>query len=166
VVNPHRHDEPMKNHTLMIVRAPYWDDEAKEERPARLVAKVRSVPFPARREAAGGDDPQTCRLVRQLHCRADRERPRRRCRPADPGGVPHLFPQEYETFGPRPAQTFEFGWESDDYTRSLWIGALSDAVREDTVIVEDVPTVMQLFQLHAKDAKRMRDAEALGVALH
>jgi phage terminase large subunit len=165
VVNPHRHDEPMKNHSLMIVRAPYWDDDAKEERPARLVAKVRTLPFrlDARPLAAMiaklAGWYGNCMVVPIVNDRGDViDRLMQE-------GCQLYSREEYETLGHGRQRTFEFGWESDDFTRSLWIGALSDAIREDSVIVEDVPTVMQLFQLHAKDAKRMRDAEGLGVAL-
>lgn len=165
VVNPHRHDEPMSNHVLMVIRAPYWDDDAKEERPARLAAKVHTLPFRL-------DAKPLAVMIQKLSSWYGKsvvvpivnDRGDLIERLIDEGV--HIYSrEEFETLGHGRRQTFEFGWESDDYTRSLWIGALSDAIREDSVIVEDVPTVMQLFQLSPKDAKRMRDAEALGVAL-
>jgi hypothetical protein len=46
----------------------------------------------------------------------------------------------------------------------MWIGALAERIREDRLIVEDLQTVMQLYQLDGRfGGKRL--AEALGVAI-
>ena len=63
------------------------------------------------------------------------------------------------------SNTIEYGWESNDYTRSLWIADLGEAIRERKIAVEDVRAVMELFRLSGENAAGMREAEALGVGL-
>jgi hypothetical protein len=46
----------------------------------------------------------------------------------------------------------------------MWIGTLAEQVRQDKIVVEDVETVMQLYQLDGR-VLNLRDAEALGVGL-
>ncbi len=63
------------------------------------------------------------------------------------------------------SNTIEYGWESNDFTRSMWIGELADAIRNNTMEIEDIDCVMELFSLSSDNAGKLRKAEALGVAL-
>jgi hypothetical protein len=163
VVNPYRHDEPLLNHSLIVVRSAFWDDKESVMRPARLAAKVRVSPF--RLDAGplvemvrkvsswyGG-----CIVVPVVNDRGDViERLL--------AAALHVYAREdFEAFK-HGRREIKFGWQSDDFTRSMWIGALAEAIREDKVVCEDVGTVMQLYQLDGKN-RQMRDAEALGVAI-
>jgi hypothetical protein len=165
VVNPHRHDEALLNHSLIVVRAPFIDEKEGAARPARLVAKVRVSPFRLDagpltemiRKVAGWYG--NCLVVPVVNDRGDLiER-------MLAGGIHTYAREDFEaTKHGRTDTAMKFGWESDDYTRSMWIGALAEAIREDKIICEDVGTVMQLYQLDGKQ-RQMRDAEALGVAI-
>lgn len=163
VLNPYRHDEPLGNHVLMVVRAPYWEEKEGAMRPARLAAKVKVAPF---RLDAG---PLTqmvakvsgwygrCVVVPIVNDRGDViER-------LLAEGL-HVYAREnFEVQKHGRNDPVEFGWVTDDFTRSMWIGALAERIREDKLIVEDVQVVMQLYQLDGR-AGIKREAEALGVA--
>jgi hypothetical protein len=165
VLNPHRHSETLKNHALIVIRAPYLDMEDRKERPARLAAQVRVTPFKL-------DARPLARMVKKLagwygnavvvpvvNDRGDIiER-------LVEEGVHIYSREEFEVQRHGRTERFEFGWESDAYTQSLWVGALAEKIREDAVVVESITTVIQLYQLNAKDASNFREAEALGVAL-
>jgi hypothetical protein len=165
VVNPHRHDEALLNHSLIVVRAPYIDEKEGAARPARLVAKVGVTPFRLDagpltemiRKVAGWYG--NCLVVPVVNDRGDLiER-------MLIGGIHTYAREDFEaTKHGRTDTALKFGWESDDYTRSMWIGALAEAIRQDKIICEDVGTVMQLYQLDGRQ-RQMRDAEALGVAI-
>jgi hypothetical protein len=165
VVNLHRHDEMLVNHSLMVVRSGYWDEREGMGRPARLAAKVRTKPFRL--------DPGPlvemvekvstwygkCVVIPVVNDRGDViERLLQ-------AGINTYAREEFEAqkHG-RKDTAIKFGWESNDYTRSMWIGALSEAIREDKMVVEDLGAVMELYQLDGKQ-RQMRDAEALGVAM-
>jgi hypothetical protein len=164
-LNPHKTSEQLKDHTLLMVRAPYTVEGEDKEQPARLVARVRVTPF---RLDAG----PLAVMVRKLTdwygktvvvvVANDRGDVIERLLTE---GV-HLYSREsFEIQKHGRAERFKFGWESDDFTRSLWVGALADKIREDAIVVESITTVMQLYQLNARDPSASREAEALGVAL-
>lgn len=171
VLNPMRHSEPLLNHTLTVVRAPRWDEQEGALRPARLAAKVQMLPF--RLDSGplavmvdklskwyGG-----CMVVPIVNERGDviqklqEEGVQIYSRPSS-----NEAGSGFSAHGRLPNR-FEFGWETDDFTRSQWIGQLAEQIREQQVIVEDMSTVMQLYQLSGKNSVNMREAEALGVAL-
>lgn len=165
VINPHRHDEPMTNHTLIVVRGPFFEEKEGVMRPARLAAKVRVTPF---RLDAGplvemlekiSSWYGNCIVVPIVNDRGDLiERMLSK-------GLHTYAREDFESSKHGRAQAaVKFGWVSDDFTRSMWIGSLAEQIREDKIIVEDVGTVMQLFQLDGK-TKMMREAEALGVGV-
>jgi phage terminase large subunit len=165
VLNPYRHDEPLGNHVLMVVRASYWEEREGAMRPARLAAKVRISPF---RLDAG---PLTelvakvsgwygrCIVVPIVNDRGDV------IEKLLDAGLQVYAREKFEVHKHgRRHQAIEFGWVTDDFTRSMWIGALAERIREDKIIVEDVPVVMQLYQMDGRFGVK-REAEALGVAL-
>lgn len=165
VVNPFRHDEPLAHHVVIVVRAAFWDEKEGAMRPARLAAKVKMMPF---RLDAGPLSKMVgkisawygkCKVVPIVNDRGDI--------------IERLLAEGLQVYAREDfekatksgrAAAIEFGWETDDFTRSLWIGALAERIREDKIIVEDVQTVMQLYQLDGRAGVK-RDAEALGVAL-
>jgi phage terminase large subunit len=165
VLNPHRTGEPLKNHTLIVVRAPYWDTEEQKERPARLVARVRIVPFRLdARPLANMVAKLSGWYGKSLVVPIVNDRGDIIERLVEEGL--HLYSrEEFELKRSGRRLAWQYGWETDDYTRSLWLGSLAEKIREDGIVVENITTVMQLYQLNAKDASAMRDAEALGVAL-
>jgi hypothetical protein len=148
-----------------VIRAPYWEEKEGAMRPARLAAKVRIAPF---RLDAG---PLTemvaklsgwygrCIVVPIVNDRGDV------IEKLLDAGLQVYAREKFETHKHgRRHEAIEFGWVTDDFTRSMWIGALAERIREDKVIVEDVQVVMQLYQLDARGSIK-REAEALGVAL-
>jgi hypothetical protein len=166
VVNPHRHEEQLVNHSLMVVRAGFWDEKEGAGRPARLVAKVRVNPF----RLDAGPLVEMIKKVSGWYGNAlvvpvvnDRGDVIERMLA---GGVHTYAREDFEAMkhGRTTDSVLKFGWESDDYTRSMWVGALAEAIREDKIVCEDVGTVMQLYQLDGQN-KQMRDAESLGVAI-
>jgi phage terminase large subunit len=165
VLNPHRFEESLISHSLLVVRSGFWDEKEGAGRPARLVAKVRLSPFRL-------DSGPLVEMVKKVsswygNCMVapvvnDRGDIIERLLS---GGVHTYAREDFEAqkHGRRD-RALKFGWESDDYTRSMWMGALAEAIREDKIVVEDLGTVMQLYQLDGRQ-KQMRDAEALGVGI-
>lgn len=165
VLNPYRHDEPLGNHVLMVVRAPYWEEKEGALRPARLAAKVRIAPF---RLDAGPLAEMVAKLSgyygRSIVVPIVNDRGDVIEKLLD-AGLQVYAREKFEAHKHgRRHEAIEFGWVTDDFTRSMWIGALAERIREDKVIVEDVQVVMQLYQLDARGSVK-REAEALGVAL-
>ena len=80
-------------------------------------------------------------------------------------GVSIFAREDLERFRHGRTEMTVFGWESNEYNRSLWIGALAEAVRTNTLDVQDIESVMQMFQVTAGNAKEKRDAEAVGVGI-
>ena len=165
VLNPCRYSELLKNHALIVVRAPYYDVGEQRERPARLVARVRVTPFKldarplAKMAAKLAQWYGRSVIVPVVNERLDIIQ----ALITESG---HLYArEEFEVMKHGRTERFEYGWESDHYTQSLWLNALADKIREDAVVVESITTVMQLYQLNAKDPSNFREAEALGVAL-
>lgn len=165
VVNPRRHSEPMKDHVLIVVRAPYIDEKTRDEVPAKLVARVVLMPFKL-------DAKPLAMMIGKLTAWYGRCV----CVPVvnDRGDVieqlqaehVHIYSrEEFELIGSGRKKAFEFGWESDKYTVSLWMGSLAEAIREDAIVVDDINVVMQLYTMNAKDPSASREAESLGVAL-
>jgi hypothetical protein len=165
VVSPTRHDDPLGNHCLIIIRSGYWDEKEGALRPARLAAKVNVSPF---RLDAGPLVEMVkkvtfwygrCIVIPVVNDRGDViERLLRE-------GI-HIYAREdFEaTKHGRTQNALKFGWENNDFNRSMWIGTLAEQVRQDKIVVEDVETVMQLYQLDGR-VLNLRDAEALGVGL-
>jgi phage terminase large subunit len=165
VVNPYRHDEPLGNHVVMVVRASYWEEKEGEMRPARLAAKVRISPFRldsgplAELVAKVSGWYGRCIVVPIANDRGDV------IEKLLDAGLQVYAREKFEVHKHgRRRDAIEFGWVSDDFTRSMWIGALAERIREDKVIVEDVQVVMQLYQMDGRGGIK-REAEALGVAL-
>jgi hypothetical protein len=172
VVNPVWHDDPFGHHTVIVLRAGWTDQtqhghtQKNEIYPARLVAKVKK---PCRMDA--GPLAQTvlaltrwygnCFTIPIANERGD---------VIDSlltAGVPIYAREDFEHIrhGSRLKQTTEFGWESNEYNRSLWIGALAEAIRERRVEVGDLEAVTEMFQVTPATAKSKRDAEAIGVGM-
>lgn len=165
VLNPCRHEEPLKDHALLVIRAPYWNDTDKKEMPARMVARVGLLTFRLDAKPLAMMVSKIakwygrCLVVPIVNDRGDVIE-----RLVDEGV--HLYSrEEFELLGKGRTTSFEFGWETNDYTRSLWLGALAEFIREDKIKVEHITTVMQLYQLNPKAASEAREAEALGVGL-
>jgi hypothetical protein len=165
VVNPYRHDEPLGNHVLMVVRAPYWEEKEGALRPARLAAKVRISPFRldagplAELIAKVSGWYGRCIVVPIVNDRGDV------IEKLLDAGLQVYAREKFEAHKHgRRHEAIEFGWVTDDFTRSMWIGALAERIREDKIIVEDVQVVMQLYQMDGRHSVK-REAEALGVAL-
>lgn len=163
VVNPARHSEPLLDHSVMVLRMPYTDDRQRQH-PIRVVAKVRR---PLKVDAGplavmvgticryyGG-----CIAIPVVNERGDV------IDKLQSEGLHIYTDEDFETTKHGRNQATTFGWHTDAYTRSLWIGEIAEAVREQKVLVEDVETVMQLFQLTANNAEYKRDAESLGVGM-
>lgn len=165
VLNPRRHNEPLVEHTLIVMRAPRYDEREDKTHPARLAARVNLMPF--RLDAlplASMARTLTqwygnCMLVPIVNDRGDI------IEALEEENVHIYSREEFELLNIGRKQSFELGWETTPFTQSLWIGALSEHIREDTIVVEDVSVVMQLFTLNPNDASSMRDAEAVGVAM-
>jgi phage terminase large subunit len=167
VLNCQRHDEAASEHTLMVLRTKMMSiDKDKKEivTPARMVARVRSpfkvgvkelVDYAARLVKWYG----YCPLVPIVNERGDivdallQE------------GVEITAREDYERIRKNRREAIIWGWETTEYTRSLWMGALGEAIRDRTIDVEDLNVVMQLSQLNAENAKILKDAEAIGVGL-
>lgn len=164
VLNPARHSEPQTDHSVMILRVAYG--EGAEYKPTRLVAKVRT---PCRL-SSGPLVETTMRLIKWYgDC------------PIVPivsdrgdivdgllqAGATVDFREDFERLkaGGRSSDSIVFGWESNVYNRSLWIGALAEGIRERSVLVEDLAIVMQLNSLSTNNCDIMKDAEAVGVGL-
>lgn len=165
VLNPCRHNEPLKDHTLIVMRAPRYDEKEDKPIPARLAARVNLVPFRLdARPLANMVKIVTewygkCKLIPIVNDRGDI------IEQMVDEGISMYGREEFELLNSGRTAGFEWGWETTAYTQSLWIGALTDHIREDSVVVEDVGVVMQLFTLNPNDASAMRDAEAVGVGL-
>jgi phage terminase large subunit len=165
VVSPHRHDDLLSDHVVMVVRSSYWDEKEGALRPARLAARIRTAPF---RVDAGPLSSMVQQLIAWYgNCMVapivnDRGDVIERLQ-AD--GVSIYAREDFEVLKHgRKNRVVKFGWVSDPYTQSMWIGALAERIREDRLIVEDLQTVMQLYQLDGRfGGKRL--AEALGVAI-
>lgn len=165
VLNPHRHEEMLGNHVLIVIRAAYWDEKEGAQRPARVAAKVRVNPF----RLDAGPLVEMVKKVCVFYGKC-------LCVPVvnDRGDViermlsegVHTYAREdFEALKHgRKDTVLKFGWESDDYTRSMWVGALAEAIRQDKIVCEDSGIVMQLFSLDGRQ-KQMREAEALGVGI-
>jgi hypothetical protein len=80
-------------------------------------------------------------------------------------GISIYSREDLERFRHGRTELVTFGWESNEYNRSIWIGALAEAVRKNLIDVQDIETVMQMFQVTASNAKEKRDAEAVGVGM-
>ncbi len=165
IVNPARHSEPLENHSLIVIRMGYYDEEQGKTVAPMLVAKVRKPlkldagPL-ARMVANLSGWYGKCMVIPVVNDRGDViDR-------LAAEGVQMYVREDLEVLahGSRN-ERMKYGWETDDYTRSKWIGTLSEAIRIEDIDIADVETVMQLFQLSSNNAARMRDAEAVGVAL-
>jgi phage terminase large subunit len=165
VVSPHRHDDLLSDHVVMVVRASYWDEREGAQRPARLAARIRTTPF---RVDAGPLSAMVqqiiawygnCMVVPIVNDRGDV------IQQFQNDGVAIYAREDFEHLKHgRKNRQIEFGWETNPFTQSMWIGALAERIREDRLIVEDLQTVMQLYQLDGRfGGKRL--AEALGVAV-
>ena len=163
VINPARHSEPLGDHSVLVLRMGYFDEEKKVEVPARLCARITK---PLKLDA--GPLARVTKALVRWYGEA-------LCVPVvnDRGdiidklleaGVALYVREDFEVIKHGRSERMKWGWESDDYTRSQWIGELSELIRQDLLVVEDQESVMQLFQLSAATAGRMRDAEAIGVA--
>jgi phage terminase large subunit len=161
VANPAPHSEPLGDHTILVVRTAF------EKEPARLVAKVRR---PLKLDAG-----PLARLVRALSgwyggalvvpvVRPHHERGDVIDKLVETGMALYVR-EDFEVLNHGRGERLRYGWESDTYSRSQWIGELSEVIRQDGLIAEDVDAVIELFQLSAQNADRLRDAESLGVAM-
>ena len=165
VVSPHRHDDLMGDHVLIVVRASYFSEQEQKDVPARLVAKVNLKPF---RLDVGPLVEMIkkvtwfygkCLVVPVVNDRGDViERLLAQ-------GI-HVWAREnFEVSkSGRRLEQIRFGWENNDFNRSMWLGTLAEAIRSDMVIAEDIPTVMELYQMTGQP-QDMREAEALGVGI-
>jgi hypothetical protein len=81
-------------------------------------------------------------------------------------GLPVYSREDFERFRHGRTEVIAFGWETNDYTRSLWIGSLAEAIRMDMLEVQDVDTVIQAYQLTPGNSETKREAEALGVGVN
>lgn len=162
VVNPLRHGEAMVDHVVMVLRS---STDEKGKTLVRMVAKVRK---PCKLDA--GPLAQTVKLLSRWYGHAN-------CIPIVnergdviekllENGLPIYSREEFERYRYGRTEVVAFGWESDDYTRSMWIGSLAEAVRTDSLEVYDVETVMQVHQLSPGNAEMKREAEALGVGVN
>lgn len=164
LVNPARYSEPIEDHSLLVVRMGYYDDQEGRKVPARLVAKVRKPlkldagPL-ARMVANLSGWYGKCIVVPIVNDRGD---------VVDKlvdEGLQLYVREKTEVLKHGRTERMVYGWETDDYSRSQWIGSLAESIRLEEVDVEDVETVMQLFRLTSMNAGTMRDAEAIGVGL-
>lgn len=173
VVDPVWHEDAFGHHVIIVLRAGWSEtgvqanshDTAEKVYPARLVAKVIK---PCRLDA--GPLAQTvlalsrwygnCYTIPVANERGDI------IDSLLTAGLSLYAKEDFEHFKHgRQQQQVTFGWESNEYNRSLWIGALVEAVRNNRVDVADLETVMQMFAVTPTRAKELRDAEALGVGM-
>lgn len=166
VVNPVPHEDMFGHHVVMMLRAPFADEDGKKT-PARLVAKMQ---YPCRLEAGPLVDavktlskwygnPFVVPVVNDRGDVMDK---------LLSAGLAVYARENFESYrqgGTRGQQVVKFGWESNDYTRSMWIGALAEVVRQRAIEVQDLSTVMQMFQVKGSNAHEKREAEAVGVAV-
>jgi hypothetical protein len=164
VVDPVWHDDVFGHHSVIVIRAGTLDEKTKSVSPARVVAKMRK---PCRLDAGPlaqsvlaltrwyGD----CFTIPIANERGDI---------IDnllTAGISIYSREDLERFRHGRTELVTFGWESNEYNRSIWIGALAEAVRKKLLDVQDIETVMQMFQVTASNAKEKRDAEAVGVGM-
>ena len=160
VLSPIVHGEFNADHVLMIFRAAYKDED--ESVPVRLVSKVKS-PF---RVDAGplaetvkrvSDWYGGCFVVPVTNDRGDV------IDKLNEEGLSMYVRENFEVMKNGRRENFVYGWETTPYTRSHWVGSLAEAIRQDELVIEDLDTVMELYQLGSDDVRRR--AEAVGVAL-
>jgi hypothetical protein len=164
VVDPVWHDDTFGHHVVIVIRAGTLDEKTKSVSPARLVAKMRK---PCRLDA-GPLAQSVLALTRWYGNCFTIPIANERGDVIDnllTSGISVYAREDLERFRHGRTELVTFGWESDEYHRSLWIGALAEAVRANRVDVGDIDTVMQMFQLSAANAKEKRDAEAVGVGI-
>lgn len=165
VLSPPRHDSPNQDHAFFIVRAGY----PVPREPARKTRIVCRLSLPCRWDAQPLAD-MVSRVVRwygnplTIPIVNDRGDIIQALRAA---GVTISVRRDFERLK-RGAQSnaIEYGWESNKFTRSMWIGDLADAIRNQTIEIEDVDCVMELFALSSDNSDQLRRAEAIGVALN
>lgn len=162
VLNPCRHDEPMSDHVLIVLRSSL---DEKNKQHIRMVAKLRKP-----NKVDSGPLADLVKLVCRWYGGAY-------CVPIvqDRGdvidklltvGISLYAREEFERLRHGTTEVIAFGWETNDYTRSLWIGSLAEAVRNDTLEIQDVDTAMQIHQLTVGNSGTKREAEALGVGIN
>lgn len=165
VVNPVRHDDTWLNHSVMIFRAGY-DDQGKLT-PTKLAAKMLK---PCRLDA--GPLAQSVKMLTTWYGKCftipvTNER-------GDvidkllTAGVSIYSRENFERFKQGAhgrAEAIVFGWESNEFNRSLWIGALAEAIRNNQLEIGDPESVMELFQVNMNNAATKKDAESIGVAI-
>jgi len=165
VLNPVWHDDPFGHHVLIMIRRG-WKDEKGKDQPARLVAKLKK---PCRMDATP--------LVKTIKLLCNwfggafvipiaNERGDIIDTLLNEGvGIYSRNDFEHIHHGREINRAVTFGWESNEYNRSLWIGALAETVRAGGIECADLETVMQMFSVTAQNAKAYPDAEALGVGM-
>lgn len=163
IVNPASHLEPLASHVLLVLRAGLMGADGKEE-PLRLVAIVdRPLKLDARplarltksiSEWYGG-----CMVVPVVNDRGDV------VDALAAAAVSLYVRRDQEVIGHGGTNRLRYGWESDHYTTSQWIGELSEAIREGSILIEDSECVLELMQLTATNARNMKNAEAIGVGV-
>ena len=163
VVNPVWHEDLFGNHVVIVLRAGYADEKNKMQ-PARLAAKIRK---PCRLDA--GPLAQSVLALSRFYGNCftipvQNER-------GDVienllvSGVSIYAKEDFEHIRHGRSEIVQFGWESTEYNRSLWIGALAEAIRSSMIDVADLETVMQMFQVNGSNSKDKREAEAVGVGM-
>lgn len=165
VVNPPPPDEPMGDFVAHAYRDAYYDERQKTQQKLKLVSRLRlpcridATPFAdmVRKLAMWYGYPMVVPVVNDRGDVIDALRK---------AGVMMNVRQDYERHKRgKQSNVVEYGWESTDYTRSMWLGELSDAVREKRIEIMDSLVVRQIRQLTPSTAKVMREAESVGVAL-
>lgn len=163
VIHPVKHGERLQDHVVLVLRAKFPDDHGKEM-PMRLVARVKKpCKLDARPLAAVAKQLTTwygrCFCVPISNERGD---------VIDnllSSGMGVYAREEFESFNHGRRNLLTFGWDTDPYSRSLWIGALSEAIRENKLEVHDRSIVTELYQLAPEFADQRREAEAIGVGV-
>ena len=169
VVNPVWHEDAFGHHVVIVLRAGFSDgskiDGKDVQLPARLVAKVRK---PCRLDA-GPLAQSVLSLTRyygDCYCIPVQNERGDVIEALLDAGVSVYAKEDFEHIRHgREQQMVQFGWETNDYNRSIWIGALAEAVRNNRIDIGDIETVMQMFQVDGLNSKVKRDAEAVGVGM-
>jgi hypothetical protein len=169
VVNPVWHDDAFGHHVVIVLRAGYSEGSRIEGKdviaPARLVAKVRK---PCRLDA-GPLAQSVLSLTRYYGDCYTIPIQNERGDVIDEllkAGVSVYAKEDFEHIRHGKENTMiQFGWEPNEYNRSLWIGALAEVVRNGRLDVGDIESVMQMFQVDGRNSKVKRDAEAIGVGM-
>lgn len=164
VLDPFPHSDLIGNHVAVVLRKGYYDAQMRRQIPHRVAAMLL----------------RPCRLdaVPLVHLIEDIQKFYGRCMCVpvinDRGDIIQALreqgsyiyaQQDFETTGHGRERMIRYGWESDAFTRSQWMGSLIEAVRQDNIQIGDTETAIELHQLRTDNAEMMRRAEAVGIGL-